>query len=115
MMATTRGKLELLAPRMWGGCFNKVGEETVNIGSLITILCDREPGEPKGKNLIKVNSRTVELEDLGDSADCIFRRIYVLHCSTVRGLDHLTEQGNSLGGGRGKTRSTKLTISCCLS
>merc|ERR1719180_33420 len=99
---------------------NQVGKEAVNIGSLITILCDRKPGEPKGKNLIEVNSRAVELEDFGDGADCVLRRIYILDSSAVPSLDHLAEKGHSLGGGGGKAWSTELTknsttISCCLS
>ena len=44
---------------------------------------------PENQYLIEVNSRAVELEDLGDGADCILRWIYILHCSAVPSLDHL--------------------------
>ena len=59
-------------------------------------------------NLVKVDCGAIELKDLGDGADGVLGGIDVLHRSTIRGLDHVAKERNSLRGGGGRARTTEL-------
>lgn len=81
------GKVLVAGPEHgWVVALHQIAEVPVDVGRLVHVLVDGQPGEPHGQVLVQVNLAGVELEDLGRGRDCVLRRVDVLRLAGTRSL-----------------------------